>query len=114
MKLEKVREIKAELLKASAMIEAIEADAVEGVFNTYADRLVSLMNKVERGSDFCISFIPEGETERVNVLPPTPEAGVDVLRDLALSAITTRLRRRAEKDNQTIAVVVERVPTKED
>ena len=97
-----------------AEIEATEAEIVGGAFDKYADRLVDLMNQVERGSDFCISFIPGGKTTRTNVLPPTPEAGVDVLRDLALAAITSRLARRAEKDNRAIVLLVERVPTKEE
>lgn len=106
MKLKEVRELKAKLLRDLAEIEATEADAVEGVFDKYADRLVDLMTQVEKGSDFCISFIPGDKTTRVNVLPPTPEAGVNVLRDLALAAIITRLDRRAKKDGKAIGIFV--------
>lgn len=113
MKLEKVREIKAKLLKELAEIEATEAATVGGAFDKYADRLVALMNQIERGSDFCISFIPGGKTTRTNILPPTPEAGSSVLRDLALAAITTRLARRAEKDDRDINLLMKPVPTKE-
>jgi len=110
MKLEEVRALKTKLRREMADVEVTERDIVDTEFKKYADRLIALMNKVEKGSGFCISFVPEGETERVNVLPPTHKVGLSVLRDLALRAIIERLDRRAAKDGQEIDLLMEVVP----
>lgn len=70
--------------------------------DAYFLRLTGLLNAVETGHDFRISFRKDGEANRTNLLPPGKDD--EVLRRLAQSIIVERGRRRAERDGR-IAVI---------
>jgi len=110
MKLDEVRELKTKLLgelEELSMVEwyLSEARQAEAEFTRYADRLVALMNTIEKGSDFRIAFKREGEDTFTNVLQPWAELGEGGLRHLALACIIYRLEHRAAQVGMDITVV---------
>ena len=116
MTLDEVRLLKEELkkdleFKQTELLDLEEEEArletadnfKSAELDVYLDRLTGLLNDVETGSDFRISFRKNGEANRTNLLPPGKVD--DDLRGLALSMLLERMCRRADRADIPITLI---------
>jgi len=95
----------AEIEDEEARLLAAPSEDARGKLDVYLERISGLLDAVDVGHDFRISFRKDGEANRTNLLPPSGDD--NELRGIARAMLLERARRRAECDGAVALVLVE-------